>query len=228
MHKIWWMHIIFALFLICTGIKAGTSDEEDDDPQKNPFFIWLSTKIPFLNGYDPEGKFFIRCKVNAETGEIIPPRSRDPITSDSESGIDQPIIFDQSDYYREDPAPRLRPQDNEQRRRRKYYEWRATLLFLVICLEITDVIFAVDSVSAIIAQIPDLYLAYTACVFAMLGLRATFFVIDELVKMFTLLRYGVMFILVFIGVKLILKTWIHIPPSIVCMVLVGTLSICMI
>lgn len=89
----------------------------------------------------------------------------------------------------------------------------------------------VDSVSAIIAQIPDLFLAYSACVFAMLGrahrvlgslpgLRATFFAVDELVKLFTLLSgtpkreadrelilrpYAVSVILIFIGTKLVGK-----------------------
>merc|ERR550532_2867427 len=100
----------------------------------------------------------------------------------------------------------------------------ATRLTLVtICFEITDVIFAVDSVSAIVAQIPDLFLAYTACVFAMLGLRATFFVVDELVNLFTFLPYAVAGILVFIGIKLMLKHWIHIPPELVCCILVSTL-----
>merc|ERR1719487_1179828 len=118
---------------------------------------------------------------------------------------------------------------NEAANREKPKKWRATLLVVVvICLEITDIIFAVDSVSAIVAQIPDLYLAYTACVFAMLGLRATYFVIDELIRMFTLLKYGVAFILIFIGVKLIVSKMVHIPPPIVCGILVGTISICMI
>merc|ERR1719313_587377 len=99
---------------------------------------------------------------------------------------------------------------------------KATLLVaVVLCLEVTDVVFAVDSVSAIVAQVPDLFLAYTACVFAMLGLRALFFAIDELVKMFSLLCYGVAFILVFIGVKLILRSWIHVPPGVVCVLLIS-------
>merc|ERR1719446_2030882 len=60
-------------------------------------------------------------------------------------------------------------------------ETRATMLFLVVvCLEISDILFAVDSVSAIVAQVNDLFLAYTSAVFAMLGLRATFFIVDEL------------------------------------------------
>lgn len=103
-------------------------------------------------------------------------------------------------------------------------EWKATkLVLVVVCLEVTDLVFAVDSVSAIVAQIPDLFLAYTAAVFAMLGLRALFFAIDELVKMFALLAYGVAVILIFIGLKLILRSWIHFPPALVCAILVGTL-----
>jgi len=103
-------------------------------------------------------------------------------------------------------------------------QYKATkLVLVVVCLEVTDLIFAVDSVSAIVAQIPDLFLAYTACVFAMLGLRAMFFAIDELVKLFALLSYGVAFILIFIGMKLILRSWIHFPPQLVCIILVGTL-----
>jgi len=105
---------------------------------------------------------------------------------------------------------------------------RATrLLLVVICLELTDIVFAVDSVSAIVAQIPDLFLAYTACVFAMLGLRATFFVVDELVKLFSLLSYGVAAILIFIGVKLCLRSYIHVPHEYVCVILVSTLILSM-
>mmetsp|Transcript_15611 Transcript_15611/g.35868 ORF Transcript_15611/g.35868 Transcript_15611/m.35868 type:complete len:497 (+) Transcript_15611:71-1561(+) len=116
---------------------------------------------------------------------------------------------------------------HESRHIKYRYEWRATMLVLVVvCLEITDLLFALDSVSAIIAQIPDLYLAFTACVFAMLGLRATFFVIDELIRMFSLLKYGVAAILIFIGVKLIVSKMIYIPPSVVCFILFGTLGLC--
>jgi len=114
--------------------------------------------------------------------------------------------------------------DTESPKQEVVIEMKATrLVLVVICLEVTDLVFAVDSVSAIVAQIPDLFLAYTACVFAMLGLRAMFFAIDELVKMFSLLAYGVAFILIFIGAKLIFRSWIHFPPRLVCFILVGTL-----
>merc|ERR1712196_654140 len=108
-------------------------------------------------------------------------------------------------------------------------EWRATMLFLVVvCLEVSDIIFAVDSTSAIVAQVSDLFLAYTSAVFAMLGLRATFFIIDVLVKLFSLLKYGVAAVLVFIGIKLIISKIYHIPPMIVCAILFGTLASSMI
>merc|ERR1719199_48388 len=99
-------------------------------------------------------------------------------------------------------------------------ETRATMLFLVVlCLEISDVLFAVDSVSAIVSAVNDLFLAYTSTVFAMLGLRATFFVIDVLVKLFSLLKYGVAMVLVFVGIKLMVGRFYHIPTGIVCLVL---------
>merc|ERR1719377_442183 len=102
---------------------------------------------------------------------------------------------------------------------------RATMLLLVvICLELSDLLFAVDSVSAIVAQVNDLFLAYTSAVFAMLGLRATFFIIDVLVQLFSLLKYGVSIVLVFIGVKLIVGRFYHVPASIVCIVLVGAIA----
>merc|ERR1719335_1073279 len=102
---------------------------------------------------------------------------------------------------------------------------RATMLVLVVfCLEISDVLFAVDSVSAIVAQVNDLFLAYTSAVFAMLGLRATFFIIDVLVQLFALLKYGVAIVLVFIGLKLMVGHYYHVPPSIVCVVLVTAIA----
>merc|ERR1719263_151181 len=101
----------------------------------------------------------------------------------------------------------------------RHMQSRATMLFLVVlCLECSDLLFAVDSVSAIVAQVNDLFLAYTSAVFAMLGLRATFFIIDVLVSLFSLLKYGVATVLVFVGVKLMIGKWYHISPAIVCCV----------
>merc|ERR1719261_1769194 len=83
-------------------------------------------------------------------------------------------------------------------------EWKATLLvFVILCLEVTDILFAVDSVSAKVAQIPDYYIAYSSSVIAIFGLRAMFFIIQDLVDCFDMLKYGLCFILVFIGIELL-------------------------
>ncbi|CAD7952758.1 unnamed protein product [Amoebophrya sp. A25] len=97
------------------------------------------------------------------------------------------------------------------------YETRATLLFLVVvCLEVCDLIFAVDSVSAIVAQIDDLFLAYTSTIFAMLGIRCLFFVVNALANLFSMLKYGVSLILILIGLKLVLQNIITVSPVYVC------------
>jgi len=275
MHSFVWMHIVFGLFLIYTGVKAAFMDDEEGDPRKNPVFIWLSGHIPFINGYDQDGAFFVKVRKDKKGNLILPlliddqrdkqrqarrsltpgntPRGT-PTNSRSCSPARGSESEKETNKAPKDRASRSRSPASVTSSRQADpakgkvmvyrsdqwftgkesdagvdYEWRATVLFLVVvCLEVTDVIFAVDSVSAIVAQIPDLYLAYTACVFAMLGLRALFFVIDELIRLFSLLSYGVAAILVFIGIKLILKEWIHIPPAVVCFVLVTTLSTCMI
>lgn len=119
-------------------------------------------------------------------------------------------------------TPRFKEPEDTDFQEPPEFAWRGTkLLLVVVTLEIVDVIFAVDSVSAIVAQIPSLYLSYTACIFAMLGLRALFFVVDELVKLFALLSYGIAAILVLTGVKLCLKHWIIIEPVLMCIVIVS-------
>jgi len=228
MHSFTWMHILFGIFLIYTGIKTATTDDDDTDPRKNWLFVMISNWVPFVNGYDSKGAFFVKVPLDKKGNPILPdPIGEVEIQSEGddddkkEGGTKTIAIFSSDSWYQ--------PKEGEEDDGTKKWEWRATMLFLVvICLEVTDIIFAVDSVSAIVAQIPDLYLAYTACVFAMLGLRALFFVIDELIRLFSLLSYGVAVILIFIGVKLILKEWYHFPPSVVCFILVGTLVTCMV
>jgi tellurite resistance protein TerC len=103
----------------------------------------------------------------------------------------------------------------------------ATMLVPVIfCLEVTDILFAVDSVSAKVAQIPDVYIAYSSSVLAMFGLRAMFFVIQDMVEAFDLLKYGLCFILVFIGIELLLADHVELPVHVVCVVICSVLLVC--
>ncbi len=88
----------------------------------------------------------------------------------------------------------------------------ATLLFLVLILiETTDLIFAVDSIPAILAITQDQFIVYTSNVFAILGLRSLYFALAGVVHRFWLLSYGLAIVLIFIGIKMILIDSYKIP-----------------
>ncbi|AKQ46070.1 integral membrane protein TerC [Rufibacter radiotolerans] len=87
----------------------------------------------------------------------------------------------------------------------------ATPLFLVlIMVETTDIVFAADSIPAILAISKDPFIVYTSNVFALLGLRALYFALAGIMQLFHYLHYGLSLILIFIGAKLMLSDFIHI------------------
>ena len=89
---------------------------------------------------------------------------------------------------------------------------QATLMMVVlIVVETTDVIFAVDSIPAIFAITTDPFIVYTSNVFAILGLRALYFMLAGVMEMFVYLKMGLSFVLVFVGVKMILVDVYKIP-----------------
>ena len=104
----------------------------------------------------------------------------------------------------------------------------ATPLFMVICLiALTDVIFAVDSIPAIFAITTDPFIVLTSNVFAILGLRAMYFLLAAVASKFHLLNYGLAVILVFIGTKMCLIDVFKIPVGISLGVVVTVLAITM-
>jgi len=106
---------------------------------------------------------------------------------------------------------------------------QATLLLMVLCcLEATDILFALDSVSAKVAQIPDQYIAFSSSVIAMYGLRAMFFVVEDMVETFELLQYGLCLILVFIGLELMFARYLHLASSTVCILIICVFVVCII
>jgi tellurite resistance protein TerC len=87
------------------------------------------------------------------------------------------------------------------------------LLVTLLVVETTDVIFAVDSIPAILAITRDAFIVYTSNVFAVLGLRALYFALAGIVKMFHHLHYGLALIVAFVGVKMLLTDVYKIPIS---------------
>jgi len=94
----------------------------------------------------------------------------------------------------------------------KRARWMATpLLVVLVAIETTDVIFAVDSVPAVLAISRDPFIVFSSNAFAILGLRALFFALAGLMQAFQYLNYGLAAILVFIGVKMVISAWYPIP-----------------
>ena len=88
----------------------------------------------------------------------------------------------------------------------------ATPLFVVLVLvEVTDLIFAVDSIPAIFAVTDDPFIVFTSNIFAILGLRAMYFLLADMAERFHLLKYGLAIILMFVGVKMLLLDVYKIP-----------------
>jgi len=88
----------------------------------------------------------------------------------------------------------------------------ATPLFMVLILvELTDVMFALDSIPAIFAITQEPFIVYTSNVFAILGLRSLYFLLAGIIDKFIYLRFGLAFILTYVGVKLLLLDIYHIP-----------------
>ncbi|MFN4359788.1 MAG: TerC family protein [Hylemonella sp.] len=102
------------------------------------------------------------------------------------------------------------------------------LLMVVALVGLTDVIFAVDSIPAIFAITQDPFIVLTSNVFAILGLRAMFFLLQAVASRFHLLNYGLAVILVFIGTKMMLIDVYKIPVAVSLAVVVGILAVTMV
>ncbi len=95
---------------------------------------------------------------------------------------------------------------------RERRRWLATPLFVVLLVvETTDVLFAVDSIPAVMAITTDPFIVYTSNLFAILGLRSLYFLLSSMMDKFIYLRHGLAAILVLIGVKMLLADWGKLP-----------------
>jgi tellurite resistance protein TerC len=109
---------------------------------------------------------------------------------------------------------------------RKNGRWLATPLFIVLLLvELTDIIFAVDSIPAVFAITRDPFIVFTSNVFALLGLRSLYFVLADFVQRFHYLKPALAIVLGFVGVKMLLTGFVHIPTpvslGVICVTLGG-------
>jgi len=99
------------------------------------------------------------------------------------------------------------------------------LLLVLVVIETTDLLFAVDSIPAILAITRDEFIVYSSNAFAILGLRALYFALHGVMAMFHHLHYGLSAILVFVGAKMIAASWIEIPVWVSLAVVAGILAL---
>jgi tellurite resistance protein TerC len=100
-----------------------------------------------------------------------------------------------------------------------------TFLLIVMAIEVTDLIFALDSIPAVLAVTRRPFIAYTSNIFAILGLRSLFFALTGYLDRFRLLHYGLAAILAFVALKMLTTHWITIPVSISLLVILAILAV---
>ena len=106
----------------------------------------------------------------------------------------------------------------------KGVRWFTPMFLVLVLIEFSDVIFAMDSIPAIFAITSDPFIVFTSNIFAILGLRALYFLLADMAERFHLLKYGLAIVLVFVGVKMLVVEWYKIPVAISLAVVVTLLG----
>jgi tellurite resistance protein TerC len=107
--------------------------------------------------------------------------------------------------------------------------FKATPLMLVlVVVEATDVVFAVDSIPAVFGVTQNAFIVFTSNIFAILGLRALYFLLAGLMHRFRYLSYGLGLVLVFVGAKMLVHDWLDIPIEVSLAIVLGLLAVAII
>jgi len=146
-----WVLLIFAAFLIFTGIKMLImADDDDVDMSQSKLLKWLRKYLPITE--ELHGKKF----------SVLLPHAQNP------------------------------------KKKVRYY---TPLMLALVLVELMDLVFAVDSIPAVFAITTDPFIVYTSNIFAILGLRAMYFAINEVIARFHYVKYSLSLVLIFIGCK---------------------------
>jgi tellurite resistance protein TerC len=109
---------------------------------------------------------------------------------------------------------------------REHGRWRFTPLFLVlVMLESTDLLFAIDSIPAVLGMSQDPFILYSSNVCAILGLRSLFFVLQALMGRLTYFKPALATVLAFVGAKMVAEPWLHLPLWVSLLVIAGVLGL---
>ena len=98
------------------------------------------------------------------------------------------------------------------------------LALVLIVIEVMDLVFAVDSIPAVLAITRDTFIVYTSNICAILGLRSLYFLLANLVTRFVYLRIGLAIILCFVGLKMLVEHWVRIPSWLSLLIIIAVLA----
>lgn len=107
--------------------------------------------------------------------------------------------------------------------RQNYLLYMTPLFLVLVLIELSDLVFALDSIPAVFAVTEDPFIVFTSNIFAILGLRSLYFLLVNMVDRFYLLKYGIAMLLTFVGIKLIIDPWIKISTLVTLSVVVAIL-----
>lgn len=96
----------------------------------------------------------------------------------------------------------------------KGVRWFTPMFLVLVLIEFSDVIFALDSIPAIFAITSDPFIVFTSNIFAILGLRALYFLLADMAERFHLLKFGLAVVLMFVGTKMLIVEWFKIPVAV--------------
>lgn len=207
------VQIFFGLVLIYTGFKTAVSDEDDDDPRENRCVQFITRCLPLSDAYDENGALFARVPKNASKPSSDGAELPDVIGAASgEAAGDDGSALEMASPPGSPGLEIAAAPGSPGNGSSGETAMRGTMLFLVVVvLGVVDLIFAVDSVTAKIAEHDSTFINFSSSAFAMLCLRSMYFVLTLLLKFFRFLKYGVAAILVMIGIKLIASKWVEVP-----------------
>jgi tellurite resistance protein TerC len=106
----------------------------------------------------------------------------------------------------------------------KGVRWFTPMFLVLVLIEFSDVIFALDSIPAIFAITSDPFIVFTSNIFAILGLRALYFLLADMADRFHLLKYGLALVLMFVGTKMLIVDWFKMPVAVSLGVVVAVLA----
>lgn len=102
--------------------------------------------------------------------------------------------------------------------------WFTPMFLVLVLIELSDVIFAMDSIPAIFAITDDPFIVFTSNIFAILGLRALYFLLADMAARFHLLKFGLALVLMFVGIKMLIVDWFKVPVAISLAVILAVLG----